>query len=77
MKGNDLLRAPPPDPEEAIKAFWASLEEGGDAGCTTWEVLDPIRDKVTECLAQSPPDIARASRLTALAIALTEGESQC
>ncbi len=59
---------------QAIVDWWTQLEVCGDCGVTCWEVLDPIRDKVTACLGFSPPDIDMAEHLTARAIGLITGE---
>ena len=36
---------------ESIVDFWRELSMSGDAGCTSWEVLEPLQDRVTECFA--------------------------
>jgi hypothetical protein len=59
---------------EAIVDWWMQMESGGDCGTTTWEVLDPIRDRVTACLGLSPPQINMAEHLTALALRLITGD---
>jgi hypothetical protein len=51
------------------------VEMNGDAGATTWEVLDRIRDEVTECLISKPARIDEAESLTANALwLLKDGE---
>ena len=47
-----------------ITAWWSDLFDGGDPGATTWEVLEEIQQKVTDCRAQEPPDLGRAESLT-------------
>lgn len=61
---------------EALVEWWTQLERDGDCGSTTWEVLDPIRDRVTACLGFSPPQLDRAEHLTALALRLITGDEQ-
>lgn len=76
MHRNALSPAPPPPPEDRrqlIINWWTDLMESGDAGETTWEVLERIQDGVTECLMQSPPDYAKAESLTAKAALLVGG----
>jgi len=58
---------------QVIVDWWVALEMSGDAGETTWEVLDPLRDIVTACLALDPPDIGRAESATAHALCLVGG----
>ena len=58
---------------QMVVDFWMTLEMSGDAGATTWEVLSPLRDQVTQCLSQSPPDVLHAEGLTAKALFLTCG----
>jgi hypothetical protein len=67
--------SPGPHSEEfsAIVEFWMEIERSGDAGATTWEVLDRIRNRVTECLRQDSPNLIEARRLTAEAIGKIEG----
>ena len=59
---------------QALVDWWTQLELSGDCGRTTWEVLDPIRDRVTACLGLSPPQIDMAEHLTALALWLITGD---
>jgi hypothetical protein len=59
---------------ETIVDWWTQLEMSDDCGRTTWEVLDPIRDRVTACLGLSPPQIDMAEHLTALALRLITGD---
>lgn len=70
---SELLSAEPTDVQRRMKSlidFWTALYEDGDAGATTWEVLDRLRDKVTSALHARPPDISRAESLTARAASL-------
>ena len=61
---------------QAVVNWWRNLELEGNAGETTWEVLDSIRDRVTECLMRSPPDLAMAASLTAEAALLVGGRNE-
>lgn len=61
---------------QALVDWWTQLEMGGDCGSTCWEVLDPIRDAVTACLALGPPAIDKAEHLTARALRLITGEDK-
>jgi len=61
---------------QTVIDFWHKLELEGNAGETTWEVLDLIRDQVTECLMHSPPDLAKAASLTAEAALLVGGRNE-
>lgn len=65
---------PPNDRRQRIVQFWMALELDGDPGATTREVLDGLRDRVTECLAIE--DIATAESLTAKALLYIEGLEQ-
>lgn len=76
----ELLPAAPLDltgRRQLVIQFWTDLEMSGDAGGTTWEVLDGLRDRVTACLAVRPPGIEHAERLTAQAMLLLQGLSDC
>ncbi len=53
--------------------FWTALDNEGDAGATTWEALDRLRDRVTTALRKRPPDISLADSLTAKAALLISG----
>jgi len=67
----------PPDYEvrrQAIVDWWTELSRSGDAGCTSWEVLDSIQAHVTEALALGPPTIHKAERMTARAVLLWSGQ---
>lgn len=79
MASNELSAAPSFQQEQLrqkVIDFWCNLEPDRDAGETTWEVLDPIRDQVTECLMHSPPDLAKAASLTAEAALLIGGRNE-
>ncbi len=58
---------------ENLNQFWNEVNETCDTGATTWEVLVGIYQQYTECLQQSPPDLARAHSLTAKAFHLIAG----
>jgi hypothetical protein len=58
---------------QQIVIFWNKLRTSGETGETTWEVLEPLEQQVTECLESDPPDIRRAESLTAKAAFLIEG----
>jgi len=53
---------------ENIQMFWNDLDMSADAGNTTWDVLDPLRDRVTMYLMHDPPDVLSAESLTAEAM---------
>jgi hypothetical protein len=57
---------------ELIVQSWADID-AGDAGAASREALDRLRDQVTECLSQSPPDVSRAGSLTVQAFSLMQG----
>lgn len=60
-----------PDPEwQGIIDFWKSVRLWENAGETTWEELDAIEFEVARC--REKRDLAKARRLTARAIFLTE-----
>ncbi len=59
---------------ESIVDFWRELSMSGDAGCTTWEVLEPLQDRVTECLALGR--LPQAANLTGKALCLISGLSK-
>ena len=70
----------PPDPDyrrRLLVEWWIELERGGDAGATTWECLDLLRDRVTECLAYSPPLLLQAESYTAKAMLMVSGYEEC
>jgi hypothetical protein len=75
--GTELIPAPQDMPGriENLKRFWTDLSMSGDAGCTTWDVLDLLRDRVTEYLMRDPPDLLRAESLTADALLRITGQS--
>jgi hypothetical protein len=61
--------------QKRIVDFWNGLRVCGDPGATTWEVLEPLEQLVTEYLDHDPPDIRWAESLTAQAALLIEGRS--
>lgn len=61
---------------QQIVEFWSQLRVGGETGATTWDVLESIELKVTDCLARRPPDVANAGSLTAFAMLLITGGSE-
>lgn len=69
----------PDEPEEferrrrLICEFWTALYIDGDAGSTTWEALDRLRDRVTTALRKRPPRLCLAESLTAKAALLVAG----
>jgi hypothetical protein len=70
---SELLSAEPTDVQRRMRSiidFWTALYQDGDAGATTWEVLDRLRDRVTTALHARPPDIRLAESLTARAASL-------
>ena len=70
-----LPECPPPQTRRyRIIRWWMDLEMCGDAGGTTWEVLDPLRDRVTEYL--SFDNIPMADSLTAKALLLVQGGNE-
>jgi len=58
---------------QQIVDFWNALRTSGTPGTTTWEVLEPLEQLVTEYLDHDPPDIRWAESLTAQAALLIEG----
>lgn len=51
-----------------IVMYWNQLSYEDDSGGTTWDVLDDLRMRVTDLLAEGSHDALKmASRLTALA----------
>ena len=52
---------------QQIVDFWNELRNSGDTGATTWEVLGPLEQQVTEYLDSDSPDITWAESLTAQA----------
>jgi hypothetical protein len=60
---------------EAVKQFWIDLEMSGEAGATTWDELDPIRDRVTWALATNPPDVSSAVQQSFRAKILISGQT--
>ena len=59
---------------DAIVEFWNSLRVSDDHGSTTWEVLDELERRVTDCLALRPRDITTADRLTTEALFRMTGQ---
>ncbi len=57
---------------ELIVQFWADID-AGDAGAASREALDCLRDRVTECLAETPRDIRQAEGLCAKAFLMMQG----
>ena len=62
---------------QALVDWWQEVSRSGDAGATTWEVLDRLRDRVTECLYMCPPDLCLAESFTAQALFLMEPSCEC
>jgi hypothetical protein len=62
---------------EDLIRWWQEISRSGDAGATTWEVLDRLRDRVTECLYMCPPDLCLAESFTAQALFLIECGRLC
>ena len=58
---------------QRIVDFWNALRTSGTPGTTTWEVLEPLEQLVTEHLDHDPPDIGWAESLTARAALLIQG----
>lgn len=56
-----------------IVEFWNRLRVCEELGATSWGALEPIERQVTECLGQSPRDVAKAASLTAEAMLLVAG----
>ena len=53
--------------------FWSDFDVCGEAGATTLEVIEALRQDVTECLSRNPPDVEKAESLTARALLLIAG----
>lgn len=62
------------DRRQAVIGWWMELSRSGDAGCSSWEVLDPIQNQVTEALAAGPPGLQMAEHHTARALLLWSGQ---
>ncbi len=61
------------DPEltEGLIVFWNEFSVLENPGGTTWDVLEELQRRVTDCLARgTPQDLLLAHRLTAQAICL-------
>jgi hypothetical protein len=61
------------DRRQRIIDWWTALEMSGDAGATDWEVLDDLRDCVTQYLGFDPLGLDEAERATAKAMILVSG----
>jgi len=78
---NAQLVLPSDDPEASairlrlLAEWWSALRTTGDAGATTWEVLEELEQKVTDCITIDPPDLGRAESLTAQAMHLIAGHT--
>lgn len=59
-----------------IVDFWTQLAVCEDSGATTWEVLEDLERKVTDCLDRTPPQLGRAESLTAEAICRMTGQRE-
>ncbi len=73
-----LSSSDPPDREHRIRRvidFWNELSCGGDAGETTWGVLEDLQAQVSDCLSREPADVIRAESLTAYAALLMSGQT--
>jgi hypothetical protein len=62
---------------QQVVDVWIELNMSGDAGATTWEVLDNLSNKVTECLHAEPLLLSKAESLTAKALLLRNGATDC
>jgi len=60
----------------AVSDWWSQLDVCGEPGATTWEVLETLRQQVTDCLSKDPPDIDEAESLTAIAQLRMTGQSE-
>ena len=64
--------SPRPRSEDKIRQivdFWNGLRVVEQLGATSWDVLEPLERRVTEALAEIPPDLEEADRATMLAFA--------
>jgi hypothetical protein len=68
----------PGDRERAkgVAKFWNDYDVCGDPGGTTREVLEGLKQEVTDCLYKKPPDICGAERRTVVAMMLIEGRDE-
>jgi len=69
---------PPPDAKKDIGFIvdtWNLLRTCDELGGTSWEELEPLERRATECLSCKPPDILGARRATIDALDLLEGRS--
>jgi hypothetical protein len=58
----------------AMLEWWNSLRVCDDPGAATWGELELLERQVTDCLVRRPPDVARASSLTAEAMHRMTGD---
>jgi hypothetical protein len=56
---------------------WSQLDLEEDFGAADRGVITSLRAEVTEAMAETPPDIARANSLTALALLLIQSNTDC
>lgn len=59
-------------PRERIVQFWTDLDSCDDTGQTTWEVLGPMQQEVTDCLEKD--DLGKAMSISAKAMLLINGQ---
>lgn len=60
-------------PEQTvIVEFWNGIRVCEELGETTWEELEPLERRTTECLHKVPPDIVGARNATAKALDLLQ-----
>jgi hypothetical protein len=62
------------DRRQDLYDWWGSLSQSGDAGCSSWEVLDGVQAQVTDALSLGPPGIGLAEHLTARALLMVSGQ---
>ena len=83
MKGQKSNVSPAELPRTArnrrqlIIDWWIERERSGDAGATTWEVLDVLRNRVTYYLMGGAKSLNKAESLTAQAMLLVAGLTEC
>jgi hypothetical protein len=56
-----------------VATTWNAIETSSDTGRAPPEVLEQLRQEVSDCLYHRPPIIPRAEKLTAQALLLISG----
>jgi hypothetical protein len=75
MKTRDGPLPDESDEVTVISSFWNHLRITDEIGAATWEALEVLERKATDCLAAEPRDVVRARGYTAQAILLISGQT--